>query len=144
MDVVELRVPSDVRHVRRARQWVTAHAGARGLAAPALRVVELLTSELVTNAVKYGGGDEVLVRVTPASGGVRVEVHDECPLDPEVLDPDHARPGGRGMRLVSLLADQWGVDRREPAGKAVWFAVPRSGRRRQRRGGLDDVVAALA
>ncbi|WP_199424160.1 ATP-binding protein [Actinotalea solisilvae] len=141
---MELRVPADVRHVRRARQWVMAHAGARGLAAPALRVVELLTSELVTNAVKYGGGDEVLVRVTPAAGGVRVEVHDECPLTPQVLDPEDAAPGGRGMRLVNLLADQWGVDRREPAGKAVWFAVPRSGRRRHGRGVADELAAAPA
>ncbi len=124
MDTVELRVPSDVRQIRRARHWVRGHAAARGLSAQRLRVVELLTSELVTNAVKYGRGDEVLVRLARAGDGIRVEVHDENPVRPQVLDPAREQAGGRGMRLVSMLAQTWGVEQHPHDGKSVWFAVP--------------------
>lgn len=121
---MELRFPSEVRQIRRARHWVRGHAAARGLTAQPLRVVELLTSELVTNAVKYGRGDEVRVRVSRAVDGFRVEVHDESPVAPRVLDPGREQPGGRGMRLVSMLARDWGVEQHRGDGKSVWFAVP--------------------
>ena len=124
MDVVELRVPSDVHQIRRARHWVNRHAVARGLGAQSLRVVELLTSELVTNAVKYGHGPEVTVRLWTAADSLRVEVHDDNPTNPDVLDPSPGQAGGQGMRLVSTLCADWGVVRHAREGKAVWFAVP--------------------
>ncbi|MBX9243886.1 ATP-binding protein [Actinotalea ferrariae] len=124
MDVVELRVPADVRNIRRARQWVRTQALTRGVTAQPLRVVELLASELVTNAVKYGRGTEVLVRLGVVADGLRVEVHDDNPTLPQVLDPSREQAGGRGMRLVSMLAGTWGVDPHPGDGKSVWFAVP--------------------
>jgi anti-sigma regulatory factor (Ser/Thr protein kinase) len=82
-------------------------------------VVALVVSELVTNAVVHGRGD-VSVDVVVAADGVRVEVADADPL----MSP--ARPGdgeaGRGLLLVSKVAQRWGV-RREPAGKVVWASV---------------------
>ncbi|OSC57290.1 ATP-binding protein [Streptomyces sp. 4F] len=90
--------------------------------------VVLCVSELATNALLHGvpPGRGFLLRLLPCGDGVRVEVHDSGGGVPAVpLDPDGAGEGGRGLLLVSELADKWGVAEREP-GKAVWFecAVP--------------------
>lgn len=108
---------------------VSTPATARAFARDAIRqaavdtnadLVALVVSELVTNAVVHGRGD-VSVDVVVADDGVRVEVADGDPL----MSP--ARPAGdgetgRGLLLVSKVAQRWGV-RREPAGKVVWASV---------------------
>ncbi|PAM97493.1 ATP-binding protein [Streptomyces sp. Alain-F2R5] len=90
--------------------------------------VVLCVSELATNALLHGvpPGRGFLLRLLPCGDGVRVEVHDSGGGVPAVpLDPEGADEGGRGLLLVSELADKWGVAEREP-GKVVWFecAVP--------------------
>lgn len=103
----------------------------RGLAPPGTAAtVELLVSELVTNAVVHARSDVVL-NVTASSDGIRVEVRDASasppvPKAPTTLDQrgdvievgDH----GRGLQLVSALATQWGTQR-QGTGKSVWFEV---------------------
>jgi hypothetical protein len=56
------------------------------------------------------------------SGLVRVEVSDGSPTPPRISGLDVETFGGRGLVLVDLLADGWGVDERPP-GKVVWFEV---------------------
>ena len=52
-----------------------------------------------------------------------VSVTDRNPAPPVVLDPDVARTGGQGMRVVEHLARSWGsLPTRD--GKRVWFTVP--------------------
>ena len=87
----------------------------RSLVCEGRDVVELLVSELVTNAVQHAHG-QIGVSVCVVGDRSRVEVSDMSPTVPG--------PGtcGRGLRLVGLLADRWGVDRRSQ-GKAVWFEV---------------------
>lgn len=83
----------------------------------------LLTSELVTNAVRYGRG---LVRLTVRSEppSVRIEVHDDNPDLPTLgPDDDDAAEGGRGLRLVDALATRWGTETHPTAGKDVWFEL---------------------
>lgn len=86
--------------------------------------VQLLVSELVTNAVVHAGSDvEIAVRLLADS--VRIEVVDRAPTT--MLRPTAPRvedESGRGLMLVETLASAWGV---EPlvGGKAVWFEVPR-------------------
>ena len=82
--------------------------------------VALVVSELVTNAVVHGRGD-VTLDVVLAPDLVRVEVTDADPL----MSP--ARPvtegdTGRGLLLVSRVAQRWGV-RRQSTGKVVWADV---------------------
>ncbi|MFJ2741402.1 ATP-binding protein [Streptomyces sp. NPDC087440] len=83
----------------------------------------LCVSELVTNALLHGvpPGRGLLLRLAldPVEARLRIEVHDSgdgdvvaAPLDPE-------REEGRGLTLVGLLADTWGVGERSP-GKVVW------------------------
>lgn len=97
-----------------------------------LDVVQLLVSELVTNAVVHAGSDvEVAVRLL--TGSVRIEVVDRSPtveLSPST--PGDRDESGRGLLLVETLASAWGVEPME-RGKSVWFEVPRLDR--------DDLIA---
>jgi serine phosphatase RsbU (regulator of sigma subunit)/anti-sigma regulatory factor (Ser/Thr protein kinase) len=86
-------------------------------------VTELLVSELVTNAVRYGkseytAGGEIQFRLI-LEGGLICEVCDTSPALPRVLQVDRDAENGRGLHVVSQLAKRWGA-RRTPAGKVVW------------------------
>ena len=88
--------------------------------------LRLLTSEIVTNAVRHAGlarEDTIGVAVEVSERRVRVEVADEGPgFDPSDLpDPPPERVGGWGLHLVEQLSDRWGVIRNEP--NHVWFEV---------------------
>ncbi|MFC7881156.1 ATP-binding protein [Streptomyces sp. NPDC057376] len=127
----ENRPPSPrERFYRRERRSVpAARAFAReALAAWGVREraddVVLCVSELATNALVHGvpPGRGFLLRLLPwGAGGVRVEVHDSGDGVPAVPQADVREPGegGRGLLLVSELADKWGVGERDP-GKVVW------------------------
>ncbi|SDF96241.1 Histidine kinase-like ATPase domain-containing protein [Lentzea fradiae] len=74
--------------------------------------VVLVVDELVTNAVRHGGGCPV-VRLTGAADRVLVEVADDGAARPV------PRPGGWGLRLVAVLCTSWGVGERAGR-KVVW------------------------
>jgi two-component sensor histidine kinase len=86
-------------------------------------VVELLTSELVTNAVRHGASDRyesILFRAYGGDSKVRVEVCDEGSGFEQRVDPgDLMEPGGNGLLLVETLAERWGAESGEPS--CVWF-----------------------
>jgi anti-sigma regulatory factor (Ser/Thr protein kinase) len=82
---------------------------------------ELLVSELATNAVLHAG-TPMRVSVLCNGTSVRVEVRDDDPTLPEARNPDPLSPGGRGIMLVELLAERWGVNHNE-RGKTVWFEL---------------------
>jgi len=86
-----------------------------------LEVVLLLTSELVTNAVRHGTGP-VGVSVTWGGGSVRVEVEDQSPEWPVVQAMDRDALNGRGLILVDGLSRGWGV-LAGGTGKTVWFTL---------------------
>ena len=83
----------------------------------------LVVSELVTNAVVHGA-PPVGMAVRSSPEGVMVEVYDAAEREPKVrtLERLDAPGGGRGLRLVSELAAEWGV-RSEAGGKCVWAAL---------------------
>jgi anti-sigma regulatory factor (Ser/Thr protein kinase) len=81
--------------------------------------VELMVSELVTNAVIHAGSG-VEMTLEELSDGARVEICDNSERLPESRDPSEA--GGRGLLVVEALADRWGVQRFD-GGKAIWFEV---------------------
>lgn len=84
-------------------------------------VVELLVSELVTNALRYGTAP-FGVRMTRDAHSVMVEVSDGNPTVPRLRNVQFGDEGGRGLHLVDELSSDWGV-RSRPQGKTVWFAL---------------------
>jgi anti-sigma regulatory factor (Ser/Thr protein kinase) len=85
-------------------------------------VAVLLTSELVTNAIRHGAGETVTLAITCSCGQLRVDVHDmSCSL-PVLVDAPADAETGRGLMLVSTLSTEWGFYR-TPAGKAVYFTL---------------------
>ena len=123
-----LEVPPLRSCVASARHWVLDRAGEAGVADETLAVVELLTSEIMTNAVVHGTTGRCVRLVTRAEAGVfEVSVTDDGPGIPTVC---HVAPaaaeGGRGLLLVEALATEWGVTEHD-AGKSVWFRVEHAG-----------------
>ncbi|WP_105969949.1 ATP-binding protein [Streptomyces geranii] len=118
---------SDLREVpeaRRAMRELLRHWGEPGSSETTemSEIAELLTSELVTNALVHTDRDAVLT-ATVSPRGLRVEVRDFVGRRPRPRVPD-ADEGthGRGLVLVESLADAWGV-RAHGVGKAVWFEL---------------------
>ena len=112
-------LPSHPASVARCRELACAWLLSRGLD-DLIDTCELLVSELATNALRHGSGD------------IRLRLLRDTTLVCEVWDNGYAQPrqrrardtdeGGRGLQLVSLLADRWG-SRRTPTGKTVWFEM---------------------
>ena len=100
----------DARDGQRARHVVAGLLDAWGLASER-DAMELVVSELFTNAVRHGGG-EVEVRLSHDGRVVRVEVTDGGGGRPFVRSPDTSGPmaGGWGLRLVGELTDDWGTE----------------------------------
>lgn len=91
-----------------------------------LQVAQLLTTEIVTNAVIHGAGD-VLFRALCTDHLLRVEVGDAGAGVPKPVEPDGVRRrGGRGLLILAALAADWGVEARD-GGKTVWFELRRPG-----------------
>lgn len=107
-----------VPEARRALRELLRHWGRPGRS----DIAELLTSELVTNALVHTDQEAVLT-ATVGPGGLRVEVRDFVARRPRLRVPN-ADDGtnGRGLVLVQSLADSWGV-RAHGVGKAVWFEL---------------------
>jgi anti-sigma regulatory factor (Ser/Thr protein kinase) len=96
---------------------------ARNAAADLAEAGELLTTELVSNVVRHAHSP-MQVDVAWDDTTLRVEVRDGSSIIPalaELADAD----GGFGLRIIELLALDWGV-RQLDHGKAVWFTITRS------------------
>jgi anti-sigma regulatory factor (Ser/Thr protein kinase) len=84
--------------------------------------VLLCVSELATNALVHGvpAGRQFRVLLRYDGHVLRVEAHDSGGGVPRVdRHPEDTDEGGRGLLLVTALADKWGVRERE-LGKVVW------------------------
>lgn len=85
----------------------------------------ILTSELVTNAIRHGR-PAVTLAVALEPSALTVIVTDTSPDLPPLAPakPPVDSPGGRGLVVVDALADQWGITPQHAnPGKAVWFAL---------------------
>ena len=85
-------------------------------------VAVLLTSELVTNAIRHEATETVTLVIRSSGDQLRVEVHDTSPFMPVPMETPAGAEAGRGLMLVGALAKEWGAYR-TPAGKAVYVTL---------------------
>jgi anti-sigma regulatory factor (Ser/Thr protein kinase) len=84
----------------------------------------LLTSEIVSNAVRHAAGVlAVQLDLRLADEVVRVAVEDPATTQPTLRNAGAEEMGGRGLMLVDALAARWGSGPTE-RGKVVWFEFP--------------------
>ena len=83
--------------------------------------LRLVISEVITNAVRHGGDDDMVVAVTPKQGYLCMQVTDTgdgfAPR-PRAFEPDD--DGGFGLFLIERLTRRWGLTR-ENSKTRVWF-----------------------
>ncbi|MQY33934.1 hypothetical protein SRB17_19000 [Streptomyces sp. RB17] len=90
--------------------------------------IELVADELITNALMHTEGSAI-VTLRALDGGhrkLRIEVEDSSSALPRRREPGEDGVSGRGLLLVEMLADEWGVEARG-GGKAVWCEFRRGG-----------------
>ncbi|MFI7500009.1 SpoIIE family protein phosphatase [Streptomyces sp. NPDC049687] len=119
-DVAEWRFPLGPAEAGRARAVVREQLhdwGLGKLTYPA----ELLVSELVTNAVRHSHRRPVALRLVRGET-LLCEVDDDDHELPTLLSAGPGEETGRGLRVVSTLAREWGTSR-TAAGKTVWFEL---------------------
>jgi anti-sigma regulatory factor (Ser/Thr protein kinase) len=111
--------PPDAKSVPAARRFATRLLAGSG--PDVLQAGELMVSELATNCVRHGATRfDLTIQRTPEE--IRVEVTDHGGGTPAVRSPGPDEPTGRGLRIVDMLSDQWGVVQRV-RGKTVWFTL---------------------
>jgi anti-sigma regulatory factor (Ser/Thr protein kinase) len=113
--------PKMVTKTRRRIRLLT--AGIAGRDDELTAEVEVMAAELLTNALRHGGGDKVRVRVTVGRRVVRVEVHDQgAPSLERATADDPLSDHGRGLLIVAMLATRWGLEHGDD-GTTAWFEV---------------------
>ncbi|WP_225813623.1 ATP-binding protein [Streptomyces spinosus] len=87
----------------------------------ASHAVQLVVSELVTNAFKYAPGP-CLLDIELAEGRIRITVRDTAPELPVIRAPEPGRVGQHGLEIVRALSQSFEVHQ-EPAGKRTVATV---------------------
>ncbi|MFI5722394.1 ATP-binding SpoIIE family protein phosphatase [Streptomyces cyaneofuscatus] len=114
--VAEWELPAEAVAVGRARELTTRQLGVWGLDELSF-ATELVVSELVTNAVRYGGGPLRLRLIRDRT--LLCEVADTGHTSPHLRHSRDDDEGGRGLFIVAQLVQRWGT-RYTPAGKTIW------------------------
>lgn len=121
-----LELPRTAAATPAARKTVSDRAGAL-LDEEELEIVEVLVTELMTNAVAHAGpqaGEGVVLHLAVASQRIRVELCDGgTGFDPDGLQLPRHEGGGFGLLMVDRAASRWGVASDE--GNCVWFELDR-------------------
>ncbi|MER6437114.1 MULTISPECIES: ATP-binding protein [unclassified Streptomyces] len=92
------------------------------VAADTVQIVQLIVSELVTNARKYAPGP-ALLHLRIAGPVLRVELWDSDPVLPAAKAPDASRVGQHGLEIVAALAHTVTMEQ-TPVGKRITAEVP--------------------
>ncbi|MPY57754.1 SpoIIE family protein phosphatase/ATP-binding protein [Streptomyces spongiae] len=114
--VADWAVPSDPAAVGQVRASVSRQLSEWGLEQLEF-TTELILSELVTNAIRYGSGP-IRVRVL-YDRTLICEVSDTSSTSPHLRYAADTDEGGRGLFLIAQLSERWGT-RYTPAGKVIW------------------------
>ena len=120
MASISLELPATPHAATRARQAV--RQATEAIPPDDRWRIEMIVTELVTNAVKHGPGGPVELAIESGGQGVRGEVGDPGPgIKRQALIRRRAsEEGGRGLFLVDALSDSWGLSQDS---SRVWFEV---------------------
>ncbi|MEV6795282.1 SpoIIE family protein phosphatase [Streptomyces sp. NPDC051320] len=114
--IAEWDVPADPAAVARVRSEASRQLTTWGLEDLSF-TAELILSELITNAIRYGA-EPIRVRLLYNSRLI-CEVSDGSSTSPHLRYAATTDEGGRGLFLISQLAERWGT-RYTPRGKIIW------------------------
>ncbi|MFD7838478.1 SpoIIE family protein phosphatase [Streptomyces sp. NPDC059761] len=121
--IAEWEVPPDPAAVSRVRGAGSAQLAAWGLGDIAF-TAELILSELVTNAIRYGNAP-IRVRML-RDRSLICEISDGSSTSPHLRYAATTDEGGRGLFLVAQYAERWGT-RYTQRGKVIWAELPLTG-----------------
>ncbi|WP_432076651.1 SpoIIE family protein phosphatase [Streptomyces wuyuanensis] len=113
-------IPADPAAVSKAREWTTRQLTTWGLQ-DLLFTTELIASELVTNAIRYGRAPAELRLIR--HNVLVCEVTDSSSTQPRLRRARTTDEGGRGLFLVAQLAERWGC-RHGQNSKTIWCEQP--------------------
>ena len=95
---------------------------------PDVEAVQLVVSELVTNALLHAPESRTItLQLLASDASVQVRVSDEGTSAPErrsLSDPGSGIESGRGVWIVEAFTDDWGSEQDGQGGKTVWCDVP--------------------
>lgn len=112
--------PADPLSVPAARRFAT--DALRDIPTELRQAVELMVSELATNGIRHGRTSFEL-EIERTDTEIRVAVTDRGGGNPRMHSPTPDEPTGRGLRIVDMLSERWGVGKTTSNGKTVWFTV---------------------
>ncbi|MFI5668252.1 SpoIIE family protein phosphatase [Streptomyces sp. NPDC051704] len=121
--IAEWEVPADPAAVSRVRGAAAAQLAAWGLGDLSF-TAELILSELITNAIRYGNAP-IRVRML-RDRSLICEVSDGSSTSPHLRYAATTDEGGRGLFLVAQYAERWGT-RYTERGKVIWAELPLAG-----------------
>lgn len=87
-----------------------------------VHTAEVVFSELATNAIRFSEHRPIPVAVRLSDAVLRMEVHDRGPALPAPTLPEDDSEGGRGLFLVGVLADRFGMTSTD-SGKTCWAEI---------------------
>jgi anti-sigma regulatory factor (Ser/Thr protein kinase) len=116
-----VRLPNHPTAAREGRRYLRESLGAWAVHDDVVDIVTLLTSEVITNAVRHAP-PPLDLSVYRRDATIRVEITDSDPRPPTRSRPDFESVDGRGLWLLDVLAVSWGYHP-EGDGKCVWFEV---------------------
>ena len=119
------RFGRELEEARRARGHLRDKLAAWNVDDDTAQSAELVISELVTNAIRYGAPPMWLRIIKDLS--ISVEVHDGSPVSPRLRHPGTLDEGGRGLAIVGRLVQAWGT-RCTDEGKTVWAEIESAAR----------------
>lgn len=111
-----------------AREFTGETLAAWDVCAPDVEAVQLVVSELVTNALRHAPeSPNIKLQLLAQAGAVQVRVSDSGTGMPERQSPpdrERAIESGRGIWIVDAFTDDWGTVPDGHGGKTVWCEIP--------------------
>ncbi|WP_146238384.1 SpoIIE family protein phosphatase [Streptomyces sp. Act143] len=124
-DTAHLILDARPQSVAEGRRFVTSTLRDWGCPDQLIDICCLLASELLTNSVRHAQGPMTLTLST-TEATLTLHVSDQDATRPQPRDAAPDDESGRGLTLLSALADQWGTSP-HPGGKTAWCTLRRTG-----------------